>query len=238
MNLLNEDYFKELMEHKKEFLNTKPFPFLNKKGIFKAGMREKLLEETPVIPEQLGVSGTNLNTGTEQICFIRYHTHGLGNIALDLNDVWKSFIEDFKSKLYSDFCREIYDLEGEFSFHVQWAYSSNFANIGNLPHQDAAFKKGTNLFYLSKDWDPAWGGRTGIVGNYIGRENVTDRYDPTTWGDIAYAEMENECILFKVSECSWHFIEPLNHPNPEVLNRKIFFINAVQFTDTREKCPE
>lgn len=223
MNLLNEDYFAEILTNKEDFLNTKPFPFLNKKGIFKEGMRDKLLAWTPEPESDPARKDNDANIK-------KYQCFDINNIEIELNDIWKSFIDDFKSDIYVNFVTELFDIKGDWDFHLEWASTNNFGNRGRLPHPDVKTKKGTNLFYLNDEsWNQdEWGGRTGIVGDFVGLGNIISyRNDPEKWGDITYANMDNECIIFKVSKDSWHFIEPVNHPETG-WNRKIFFINPIQ----------
>lgn len=222
MEILQESYLEEILKNKENFLNMEPFPFLNKKGIFKEGVREELMDGFPELSEVDIYNEKNANhlgyydSDPEKACR-----------DLNLNKIWRTFLGDFISNTYRNFLIELFDLKGEFQRNFEWSITNNYGNVCVMPHKDVFKKVGTNLYWFSKNWNQEeWGGRTAIIANYRGHAHSND---PKDWGEVTYANMDEECLFFKVGHESWHFMEKINHPgDPKVHTRKVFFTNPIQ----------
>ena len=78
------------------------------------------------------------------------------------------------------------------------------------------------LFYLNKDWDPAWGGNFEVHSDpQHPAKNTFQKFQPDF----------NRVIVMETSERSWHGYDPIRLPDPETQSRKS--ISIYLFSRTR-----
>jgi hypothetical protein len=82
-----------------------------------------------------------------------------------------------------------------------WRWDAN-AQLG--PHRDLANKIVTQVFYLSNDWDPVWGGCLRILGSNAG-EDLAAELPP----------INGTASVLVRSERSWHSVTPVRGAAPE-----------------------
>lgn len=217
MKVLNEDYLKKILDNKEDFLSIEPFPFINEKGIFKSGVRDKLRDTFPDLTKYQ----------SRQDSTQKYSISDISKADLDFSDIWKDFLSDLDSDTYRNFLKELLDIDVDIDLHSEWTVRDEEGFLG--PHTDTIAKKCTHLFYFCNDWKVKYGGRTGILYDYNGPNDAFSKKLPEqSWGKILYADMNEESLFFKVSNKSFHFTEPIIKDLPIGAKRRVFFINPVE----------
>lgn len=201
----------------REFLNTKPFPFLNPQGAIKPEMFLKLHASMPDIGLFTKTVGMERKYGQKP--HDRYELKY--SYDLTLSPAWKEFISELYSAEYQNHIARIFGIK-HFVTRVQWQYAYSGCSVS--PHCDSRNKIGSQIFYFNTpdDWKDEWGGKTLVLDDH-GTKDWRSAPELSEF-DIVYASeiVPNRSLLFKRSDHSWHAVEELRCP-PGAL-RKLFTV--------------
>ncbi|MEK7531463.1 MAG: 2OG-Fe(II) oxygenase [Patescibacteria group bacterium] len=226
MKFLNETVLQKI--HHQEFINAKPYPWLNVSGILTEEGYKILVKQAP--PIGLFTKNFGMQRGYGQKSHDRYTlTYKLG---VSLPSVWQEFIDELLGKEYQEFITRVFGKE-KFNLQFEWHYSTRGCSVS--PHCDGERKIGTHIFYLNtqEDWKEEYGGQTLVL---IDTKNQSE-YSSPNFSDfkeiIIPKAMGNWSFLFEKTKNSWHGVRELTSP-PEAV-RKIFSVTINSIPSFQKK---
>ena len=199
------------------FRRAKPYPWVNPRGLLTESGHRELLETLPDLSMFERVFGKQRKFGQKS-----HDRFALEYRAdLDLAPPWRAFLAELHGPRYR---RALRRLTGVWSLDVDfhWHYTPRGESVS--PHCDSKHKLGSHLFYLNseKDWDPAWGGETLILGS----KRRFDRRSAPEFSDfelqIRAQTLDNRSLIFARKGNSWHGVREITCP--EGMLRKVFIV--------------
>ncbi len=143
-----------------------------------------------------------------------YRKHGLagkqGIVSHEgLPASWQRFLEELQDEEYLAFAARLFGVE---RLRVRYAWHVGLTGSSVSPHLDGPSKVGTHIFYFnsSREWNPAWGGETLVLG---GRrvESMSPGFDDFE-SELPTPFLDNRSFLFQSTPEAWHGMRPLACP--------------------------
>jgi hypothetical protein len=203
--------------NEREFLATKPYPWINPAGVLTPDGYRRLIETAPPVEQFDQVFGKTRSYGQQSHDRLALEY----NEDVELAEPWREFLAELKGPRYEKFLRRMLGRGGlSLSFH--WHYTPN--GCGVSPHCDAVHKLGSHIFYLNteEDWHRDWGGETLVLDDH-GRFDRKSAPSFEDFDSIQASETDgNHSLLFARNESSWHGVRTVNCP--EGRYRKVFIV--------------
>lgn len=195
---------------------TRPYPWINPRGLLTDVGFQRLLETLPepsMFRQDFGVARSHGQYPHDRLS-LDYHED------LDIAAPWHEFVAELRSPEYHDFLSRAFE-RSRFLLNFHWHFTPNGCSVS--PHCDAMRKLGSHIFYFNgDDWEPAWGGETLILDDH-GRFKrnsapVFEDFDNVIAGEAT----GNYSLLFRRNEKSWHGVREINCPEGNY--RKVFIV--------------
>jgi hypothetical protein len=199
------------------FQHTKPFPFVNPKGLLTEDGYTRLLASLP----DLNVCEASFGRRR----WFGQRSHDRFNLeyrrSLDLSKPWGDFIDELTGDEYRRFLERMFGRRS-FRLRFHWHYAPSGGSVS--PHCDSNQKLGSHVFYLnsSHDWKPEWGGATLVLddGGRMRRQSnpAFEDFDRTIPAEF----LDNRSFLFRRTDHSWHGVREVHCP--EGAMRRVFIV--------------
>ncbi len=215
MNYLDLEVLQNIQSE--EFLNTKPFPWVNPKGSIRAEKFDLLRKSFPDI--SLFTKSYGVKRAHGQKPHDRWEL--LMREGIPLSPEWQEFTAEIRSGSYRKELERIFGTR-EFTVRYWWQLATTGASVS--PHSDSAKKLGTQIFYFnsSEDWKEEWGGRTIILDD---EGKFSDQSAPEIHAFPRKYEaqiLDNRSLIFMRTPHAWHAVQEL--AAPEGAYRKLFTV--------------
>lgn len=226
MKYIDENILREI--ENSDFLNTKPYPWVNPEGILTQWGYRQLVEKLP-----------DMSLFDE--CFDIPRNHGqkphdryqlIYEKGLDIPTPWKEFITELHSEKYRQFISNLFQVK---KFHLRLHWQFAVAGCSVSPHCDGDRKIGSQIFYLNTPdtWDESWGGQTIVLdddGEFDCSSSPSfDAFKKTT----VAKSVDNYSFIFAKTNHSWHGMKELTSPEGKM--RKVFIVTINKNISLAEK---
>lgn len=240
--ILNERKLEEIVENKKEFYKTKPYPHINPQGLINEKYFKLLRDNDPYIESKSEFRGIRDNE-REFIFDFKASERKQKLNGVYFPDIWMEFLDELDSNIYKDFISNLLDVpQNKYYLLFSWSYRHKHSH--NI-HPDSEKKLATHLFYFldETNWDESYGGQTSIFKKRIIPKkpddkiikNLEDFKDERAFLGMSKKElyfyqfvknpiiMGNRSLLFKRSMKSFHGVFPYDTTLNGGAIRKVFF---------------
>jgi len=202
---------------KRDFLETKPFPWLSFPGALTPEGYRTLLAELPDVAKferRFGYGRDHGQKGHDRYS-LEYDE------SLDISPHWHAFVRELRSPRYRRFLRKMLGFRPmRLTYH--WHYTPQGCAVS--PHCDSSIKLGSHIFYLntSEDWENDWGGQTVVLDDH-GRFDCRSAPAFDELDEVASSQtVGNYSFVFKRTPKSWHGVRAVQCPEGKL--RKVFIV--------------
>lgn len=147
--------------------------------------------------------------------------------GMEVAPPWRDFIAELHGPTYDAFLRRMlgFGPRQKYILTMEWYYAWQGCSVS--PHCDARRKIATHIFFFANDadWPREWGGDILILDD----EGRCKAHSAPGFEDLKVAASldlrNNGSLLFQRTEHSWHGVQPLQSPRPDIY-RKLFIVTV------------
>jgi hypothetical protein len=217
MRYLDFDRFKAI--DAAEFRATRPFPWINPRGLLTDAGYQRLLDNMP------DISLFEKKFGYGRVAGQKPHDRYSLEYTTDTPapEPWRGFIAELCSDDYRHTLARLFGAR-KINLRFHWHYTPNGCSVS--PHTDSVREHGSQLFYFNQqgEWDPAWGGDTLVLDDGGRLEFASAPSLEDFDNEIAARSVGNYSLIFQRIRHSWHAVREIRSPKDRL--RRVFIVVA------------